>query len=226
MRNAAALLAVVTLAACTDEQAARWSLDVDRVVAVRATPPHIATGEIARVTGLLADASGTTLEAEPTGASAVDAPGGLFVAVHFDIDHYQIEAPDPAMLAAARTELGLADDAPVPLDVTLRFPGPRYATKTVWLGDRAENPTLGAVTIDGDEPGDEIVLRRGDTAALLIEVLATDRVRWLTSCGTLEQDHDARAVLVVGERCTGELAVVVRDAVGGVAWRTFAVLVQ
>lgn len=224
--RAAVLVASVSLVACTDEQAPRWSLDIDRIVAVRATPPHIAAGDIARLTALLANADGTTSEAEPIGASAANAPGGLFVAVHYDLDHWQVEVPDAAMLADARAELGLAGDAPVPLDVTLRFPGPLYATKTVWLGDRADNPTLGTVTIGGVEPGDDITATRGDSLELLIEVAATDRVRWLTSCGSLDGDTAARATLLVEDRCSGELAVVVRDDAGGVTWRTFAVHAQ
>jgi hypothetical protein len=219
-------LAAMAVTACTDEQAPRWSLDIDRIVAVRATPPHIATGDVARLTALLANADGTTAEAEPTRATAAFAPGGLFVAVHFDIDHWQIEGPDPAMLADARAELGLSDDSPVPLDVTLQFPGNRYATKTVWLGDRTDNPTLGAVAVDGALPSDDIPVTRGDTLSLLIEVAATDRVRWLTSCGTLEDDTASRARFAVDDPCTGELAVVVRDEGGGVAWRTFSVHVQ
>lgn len=224
MKLAVALLLVVT--ACSDEQPEPWSLDVDRIVAVRATPPHIATGDVARLTALLANEDGTTEEAEPTRATAAGAPGGLFVAVHFDIDHWQVEGPPPSMLADARAELGLADDAPVPLDVTLQFPGPRYATKTVWLGDRADNPTLGAVTVGGMAVTDDITIAPGQSRALLIEVADGDRVRWLTSCGALDDDTTSRATLVVDDRCTGELAVVVRDDAGGVGWRTFWVHAQ
>jgi hypothetical protein len=219
-----ALLLVVT--ACSDEQPEAWSLDVDRIVAVSATPPHIAAGDVARLTALLANEGGPTEEAEPTRATAAGAPGGLFVAVHFDIDHWQVEGPAPAMLADARAELGLADDAPVPLDVTLQFPGPRYATKTVWLGDRAGNPTLGAVTVDGIAATDDITVGRGKSLALLIEVADSDRVRWLTSCGALADDTSSRATLVVDDPCTGELIVVVRDDAGGVAWRTLSVHAQ
>ena len=47
-------------------------------------------------------------------------------------------------------------------------------------------------------------------------------VNWLTSCGTLFQDDVARAFLRADEACTGELAMVVRDANGGVTWRVWS----
>jgi hypothetical protein len=54
----------------------------------------------------------------------------------------------------------------------------------------------------------------------------SDRAHWLTSCGELE-DHDSpRATLRVDGRCDGELAVVVRDAFGGTAWRVWPFHVQ
>src|SRR6185436_20837894 len=76
----------------------------------------------------------------PRNAAAVSAPGDLFTAVHFNIDHWEVRGPDEAQLANARVALGLPDGAPVPLEVTLEFPGPLYATKTVWLGDSRANP--------------------------------------------------------------------------------------
>ena len=51
------------------------------------------------------------------------------------------------------------------------------------------------------------------------------RVNWLSSCGTLFQDDVARSFLRIidGDPAVGELAVVVRDPDGGVAWRVWPI---
>ncbi|HET9623004.1 MAG TPA: hypothetical protein VFP84_16645, partial [Kofleriaceae bacterium] len=121
----------------------------------------------------------------------------------------------PAALAAA----------PTPLVIEAAY-GDLRATKTVWLGGASsDNPALPAITIAGaaaPPAGTEIVI------APLVDVpLATplsDRdfdVNWLTSCGTMH-DFDLPAGFVHVEPDdphAGELALVVRDASGGVTWR-------
>lgn len=211
----APLIAAATcaLVACApDATDPPWSLAHDRVVAVRAEPPHIAPGEIALLEGLFVHAGEPLATAPPTVATAPDAPGGLFTAVHYYIDHWRIDGPDEAALAVARTELGLPAGAPVPLDVVLQLPGPLYAQKTVWLGDSRDNPAPPTVALPP-----VLAVGRGYPLDVTVEPGVT--VRWLTSCGTLERDTTPHATLTVEQPCEGELVVVVRDAAGGTSWQ-------
>lgn len=213
---------------CSDEAALTppWQLAHDRVVAVRVTPPHLLPGETARIEGLIARANEPVFTAEPTGASAPFAAAGLFVAVHYNLDHWEINGPDEPKLADARAELGLAADAPVPLVVTLQFPGPLYAEKTVWLGDSHANPVLPDVRIDGEPAGDSIALAVRAGAHVVIEARDGDRVRWLSSCGELAHADEPEAELVFERPCAGELAVVVRDTLGGIVWHVWPLLAR
>ena len=71
----------------------------------------------------------------------------------------KVTAPSAERLAMARAELHLAPDAPVPLelgvDVVWPYPvtsvdGTSFvATKTVWLGDSAQNPALTGMLMRG-----------------------------------------------------------------------------
>ena len=211
-----ALLATLLLVACDEPSMLEpWQLDHDRVVAVRAEPPHIAPGEIALLDALIAHAGGPTTIDAPVNAAATSAPGELVTAVHFYIDHWRIDGPDQDRLDAARAALGLPANAPVPLDVTLELPGPLYAQKTVWLGDARVNPPPPTVAY-----GPDLIV--GDYT-LTVDVPLGGSVRWLTSCGTLRDDTEPRATHVVETACEGELVVVVRDAEGGVAWQVLPI---
>jgi hypothetical protein len=195
-----------------------WQLDHERIVAVRSEPPHITPGEIAIIDALIAhDSAPTTLE-RPGNAAAVSAPGDLFAAVHFYIDHWQIDGPDETRLAAARTELGLPDGAPVPLEVTLEFPGPLYAKKIVWLGDSRANPARPAFSYGPDVATGEHTLAFGPPPG--------GSVRWLTSCGSLRDDGAPTATHIVDGVCEGELVLVVRDDAGGVVWQVLPIRAQ
>lgn len=208
MKRAALLL----LAACELETTdPPWQLAHDRVVAVRANPPHVPPGETATFEALLAHDDGPTTVVAPVNAAAPGAPAELFRAVHFYIDHWRVDGPDDSALAAARAELGLPADAPVPLDVLLELPGPLYAQKTVWLGDPHANPAPPALVYGP-------VVAAGEHS-LELEVAPGWSVRWLTSCGSLDGDATSRATHVVDAPCEGELVVVVRDPLGGVAWQ-------
>lgn len=202
---------LLVLAACADETTPPWQLDQDRILGVRATPPGIAPGETARLVALLAHADGPVTEEQPLGASAAFAPADLYTAVHYNIDHWEVNAPDESKLAEARAELGLPADAPIPLEITLELPGPLYATKTVYLGTSRVNPEPPSV--------------HPDTSSIRIDhdlqltSVSTGDVRWFTSCGELIDHDQAIATLRVEDPCDGELVVVVRDDAGGVTWR-------
>jgi hypothetical protein len=209
---------LVLLAAC-DPQVTDppWQLDHDRIVAARAEPPHIAPGEIALLDALVAHAGGPTTIERALHASAPNAPAGLFTAVHFFIDHWRVDGPDETALAAARAELGLAPSAAVPLVVHIEVPGELIAQKTVWLGDRHANPPAPAFTLPALGLGD---------VALDHDVPPGWSVRWLASCGSLTGDATPHATLSLAEPCTGELALVVRDPAGGVAWQILPLVAQ
>ncbi|HEY5926980.1 MAG TPA: hypothetical protein VIV11_35075 [Kofleriaceae bacterium] len=210
-------LLLVAFASCDGPATLQpWQLDHDRVVAVRAELPHIAPGEVTILDGLIAHADGPTSLSPAANAAAPNAPGDLFTAVHFYINHWRVDGPDEARLAVARAELGLPADAPVPLDVVLEFPGPLYAQKTVWLGDSRANPAAPALVY-----GPTLAL--GVDYELVQHAPANGSVRWLTSCGTLVGDTEPRVTHVVDEPCEGELVVVVRDAEGGVAWQVLPI---
>lgn len=205
--------ALVLLAACTQSPVApeAWQLAQDRVVAVRSTPPRLAPGEHAFVDALVAHADGPTTIEIPSAMTAAHSP--LFEAVNFIIDHWEVIGPDEDALAAARISLGLPAGVAVPLDVTVIFgplSGAHVTThKQIWLGESAANPALPALSID------PIALDRD----LALAAAASD-VRWLTSCGTLRASDQPEAILRIDEPCTGELAVVVRDGLGGTVWQT------
>lgn len=211
----------LALAGCIDDVDARWQLDHDRVVAVRATPPHLAPDERAVLDALVAHAGGPTALDTARTVTTPTAPAALQGAIAFDGTAWTITAPSADALAASRPVMGLADGALVPLDLLLAFgDAPMYVTKTVWLGDHAENPTLPPITIDDAPAGDTLELAVGRDVYL---EAATDlRVNWLTSVGTLHQDDVARAFVRVDAPAAGELAVVVRSPDGGVAWRVWS----
>ncbi len=222
-------LAVCALAACAPDTVAPWELDYDRIVAVRATPPHLRAGEVAQLDALIASAGEPVTEQSPARASAVGAAAGLFTAVRFNLDHWEINAPDEAQLDAARAELGLADEAPVPLPLTLRFGSALYAEKLVWLGDAHDNPPPPSILVDGTEHTDTvdaIELPLSQDVRLEIAEGSNYRVRWLTSCGDLVDDGAAQARIRSDRACAGELTVVVRDDLGGVTWRVLPIVAR
>jgi hypothetical protein len=197
---------LLVCASCVDDTAEPWQLARDRVVAVRMTPPGIASGEVAQMEGLIAHADGPTTVEMPRGATA--AGSELFTAVHYNLGHWEIEAP--------------ALDAPVSLEVTLQFAGSLYATKSITLGEHRDNPPDPVTMLP-----DEVVLAPGRDQALYVETTATDRVRWYTSCGDLVHAEQVHATLRASDAaCTGELVVVVRDDAGGVSWRVWPLRVE
>jgi hypothetical protein len=218
---------VLAFAGCASDVDEIWFLDHDRIVAVRATPPHIASGERAVLDALVAQKGGPTREAPPEAAIVVS-PTSLADALAPAPEGWAVTAPDADALAAARVELGLEADAPVPLQLGVSFDdGALYALKTVWLGDQADNPTLEGLMIDGASPdGDSLELARDVEIRLAITAdTATMDVNWLTSCGTMH-DFDLPSAYVVIEEdapTEGQLAVVLRDRAGGVAWRVWTV---
>jgi hypothetical protein len=221
-----AALAIVVLAACTNDVDARWQLVHDRVIAVRATPPHVPSGASAKLDALVTSRDGGAMVIAPLGAE-VDprAAGELAGDVMPDGQGgWQVTAPDAATLAAARATLGLGptDPVPLPVDTAWSVGGETLvATKQVLLGDAADNPPLDAVTVNGVAPVSPITIPFDTDVTLSVAAAATWQVNWLTSCGTMNNDdNEPTAVLHVNpdDPQSGQLVLVERDPSGGVVW--------
>lgn len=215
-----AVVIVALVAGCTGDLVEPWQLDHDRIIAVRATPPRISAGAVAELEVLVAhaDAPATTLAPD---ATRVVSPPSLASAVTGGT----ITAPAESALAAARSSLGMPASAPVPLVVEITASG-FTATKTVWLGEAADNPPFVDLQIAGAAPDGELVLPTNTNVPLAVRADdATDNVTWLTSCGTMHDFDLSRAYLRIepDDAQAGELVLVVRDPHGGVSWRVWPV---
>jgi len=222
-----ALLAVI--AGCSGDVDPPWQLDHDRIVAVRATPPRIITGEQSDLDALLAHKGEMTSNAPPELAGVLS-PASLADVLALDAGRWKVTAPSEARLAMARTELGLAADASVPLTIGVSYDaGALVATKIVWLGDSETNPPLVDVRVDGAAPPAQIVIAPAvDVPLSVMADDAVDNVNWLTSCGTMHDFDLAKAHIHVEPKdpTMGELAVIVRNARGGVAWQVWPIRAQ
>lgn len=229
MKRALVVLALSAVG-CAEEVALPWELDHDRIVAVRATPPSVLAGERSELDALVALEGATTSERAPEAATVVS-PASLANTLSFDGGKWVVTAPDDAALDAARLELDLEAGEPVPLQVGVQYgAGKLLATKTVWLGRAAINPALTAMTIDGGsaETQAEVVVGTRVDVRLSVEVAERDEVNWLTSCGTMHDYDLPEAYLRVedDDPTEGEIAVVIRDKNGGVAWRVWPIRAQ
>jgi hypothetical protein len=148
-------LALMLLAGCVDAADPPWQLDHDRIVAVRTEPAGVAAGEVAAISGLLAHRRGPTSEEAPIIVTALT-PHELFTAVHYNLDHFEIDGPALA--------------TPTPLTIEMRFAGGEVATKIIWLGQHRENPAATATVPDPFPLHEDVDLGPGE---------------WFTSCGTL-----------------------------------------
>ena len=194
------LLVVVALAACT-EAAEPARLDHAQILAVRATPAHVAAGGRARIDLLAGDATGAIFEAAPD----VVVADGLAVE----------RAPDGWYVTAGAAP-GIA-----PLAVSLAIDGETWrATKQLVIGPPADNPQVAAMQVDGAAT-DALVAAVGTTPTLAAAAIGGEPLTyaWYSSVGDLEHYRTAEAVLDAAEPAEGTVVVVVRDSVGGVTWQ-------
>lgn len=223
---------LVVLAACGGDLDQPWDLDHDRIVAIRAEPPSILSGETSKLDGLLSGKGTPTSETGPLQVIVVQ-PESLKAAVSQDPDgNWIVTAPDEPALAAARTELGLEATDPVPLQLGVAFTATLAGLKTVQLGATASNPTLGVMQFDGaaiPPPDTELVVGALVDVPMSVEALETDDVNWLTSVGEMHDFDLPSAYLRVeedNELPEGELAIVLRDDRGGVTWQVWPIRVE
>ena len=224
------LVLLAVLVGCTDGIDEPWQLSHDRIIAVRASPPRIVAGAQSQIDTLVGRQEQRPTEETPPAAQVVS-PASLADTLRFEANRWVVTAPDEARLAAVRTELGITAGAPVPLVVGVAFPEtafssglhdePVAAIKTVWLGEAAENPTL---VTDPAETTD-LVVAPLTNLTLSVEASEEDDVNWLTSCGTMHDFDLPQSYLRVEleDPQAGDLAVVVRTELGGVAWRVWSI---
>lgn len=236
MRAAILVLFATVASACASDVDEQWYLDHDRIIAVRASKPRLLPGEEAQLDALVGRKGSPPAEEVPPGATVIS-PESLQSALRFEGGQWIVTAPDEAALAAARTQLGLAADKPVPLVVGTAWPAaafpldekgdPFTALKTIYLGESAENPVLDAMMVDGVDAGASSELVVGKLVDVPLSVTAGDDdiVNWLTSCGTMHDFDLPQAYLRVEKEdmTEGDLAVVVRTPKGGVAWKVWPI---
>lgn len=233
------LVLLAALAACNADIDEPWQLEHDRIIAVRATPPAIMPGETTTIDLLAGYDANPAAErgpdfvqvVSPTSFADLVQPGGPGV--------WTVTAPSEERLAAARTELNIPAGMPVPLrvGVAAAWPTPVMspegngfaALKVVWLGISAANPTLDGLTVNGVEApaGTELVVPKAEKVPLFVDANdEVDIVNWLSSAGTMH-DYDLHAAYLTftdpEDKLEGQLAVVRRDALGGVAWRVWSI---
>jgi hypothetical protein len=224
------LLALVALAGCGDQVDEAWELDHDRVIAIRATPSRILSGEAAVIDAVLGRTDAPPIEVDPAMVTVLS-PMVLASSVSKQTGRWRVTAPGPAQLAAARTELKLEADAPVPVRLRMTFPdSSKVGLKVVWLGEHVNNPSLGQILIDGVDRSAATTLTVRPVVDVPLEVDFDDSyvVNWLTSCGTMHDFDLARGYLRVEaeDPQSGTLGVVVRDDLGGVAWKFWPITAE
>jgi hypothetical protein len=216
---------LVALVGCAADIDPPWQLDHDRIVAVRATPPHIPAGATSQIDLLVSHSGLGTAEVAPD-AGTVVAPMRFASAMSGQI----ITCPSDADLDAARAELGIEPGMPVPLTIGV-LSGSLPATKTVWLGDTQDNPTLDNITVGGVTPAPGVAIAVPPDMDVPLSVDAdedVDIINWLTSAGTMHDFdlHAAHLHVLPADPQAGELALVLRQPTGGVAWQVWPISVQ
>jgi hypothetical protein len=227
MRNAPISIAIVcalSAGGCND-LSQPWELDHARVLAIRATPPTVAPGQLVEVTALVLTADLTIAELGPE-------------VVRVDQPYDQLLSPtprSPTLLAAdqaivdqARTLLTLAQTEviPVPVSIQLQLPDsagvlePIDSIKTVRVGGFAENPVAPTVALNGDAVSQLQMSLQVKQRYVLEANVPTDNVNyaWFTSSGELKFPQASRAELVIDKPGTGTILVIARDDKGGVSW--------
>jgi hypothetical protein len=225
-------LTAAVAAGCVPDSDPRWQLNHDRVVAARATPPHLPAGTAATIDALIAHAGApTTIEAPVSVMTSPSTPAGLAATVAQTDGGWQVTAPGADALDAARATGKIPPGQPIPLVLIESFgPIPLTVSHTIFLGDAASNPPSGAVQVAGAAaaPDTHLMIPADVDVPLSIDADPAAAVSWLTSCGTMHDDDEHVAFVHVqpDDSHAGELAVVVRAADGGVSWQRFTIEAQ
>ena len=104
---------------------------------------------------------------------------------------------------------------------------PLTGLKVVWFGEHADNPVIDPVAIDNMNAlaESQLSVPAGVDVPLVVDFDDSYNINWLTSCGTMHDFDLARAHLHIApdDPQSGTLAIVVRDSLGGVAWRIWPI---
>lgn len=226
--------AALPVAGCVDG-AAPSLLDRDRVLAVRASPAHLAPGQVAPLDVLVGRADGgiavippDRVEVEGDGAAATEQ---MLAATE---EGWTVSCPPEEVLAELRAAQGLSPDDPLPVPLAIQVQvGDELLTATKWvhLGSQGGNPVIDGISLAGAAPasGGTVSIRAGEEieiAAAVTEVSGEPSFAWYSSAGEIELYRSERATLVADPPGEGLLAVVVRDDRGGVSWVWLEVRVE
>jgi hypothetical protein len=202
MKTLHIVLFAIACAACTTNNADTFTLDHARILAVRSEPAHVPIGGTVRIDVLAGNDAGDVYVAVP---DAIDI-GTL--AAQRESDGWYVTGPDGVQLAPTAT-------------VTIAIDGElKVSTKELVFGDSADNPMIGDMQVDGSAI--QTIDIAQDTKPALDAITAGVEplsFAWYTSLGTLEHFRDPEATFDADQAGDGTIAVVVRDAQGGVAWQ-------
>ena len=221
-------LLVLVLASCAGDIDAQWQLAHERIIAVRATPPHILAGTTS-VLDVFVGHVGSGVQVEPPSDAEVLSPISLTGII--GNDNATVTAPGETELDQVRGDLGLGSDDPVPVEIQITADG-FEALKTVYIGDSADNPTFTNLMIDGSDspdPSTTIVVAQNTNIPLHVDNDPTVyNINWLTSCGTMNDFdlNDAFINVAPTDTQDGQLAIVMRDQNAGVVWQFWPIITQ
>jgi hypothetical protein len=206
-----------------------------RILAVRAEPPRMPSGERARIDLLVTGAVGVPAERNPDAVAPAAAlpgrpapPPEAAQLITQEDGSWYVTAPSDEVLARLRQAFGVAPDGdapiPFPLSVSATIDGQaRASEKVVWLGGSATNPTIAALTIDGRPLDEEPLLVAAASEHALsgaAEGEGTLSFAWYAAVGELKKYREPTATWKGGTPGeTGAVVLVVRNDRGGVSWR-------
>ncbi len=210
-RALAILGLMVTATGCPDLRTSA-ELSEPQILALVASPPCVAAGDVAALDVVVAGPAGAILPRDvvwsvpPGAAGSIESSGGVSM-----------------VRAAADAATGATFEIDAAIDVGTA--APLRGFRTVRVGGGCANPIIDAVLIDGvpASASDDVLVGRGDSVALDLSVdggLADgSRVSWFTTAGKIElYRHTPTKLIADSEAGTGILYVVYRDGLGGVAW--------
>jgi hypothetical protein len=206
-----------------------------RTLAVRAEPPRVSPGQRARIDLLVTGNDGMPTVRAPDSVVPAPAmpprpaaPSEAALLITQENGAWYVNAPSAELLAGLRQAFGLPTDSeapiPFPLSISVTLDGQaRASEKVLWLGGAALNPTITGMTIDG-RPMEESPLAVSAAGEHTLSGAAqgegTLSYSWYTGFGELKKYREANATLdkaLPGE--SGAVVLVVRNDLGGVAWR-------
>jgi hypothetical protein len=221
-------LIVVALAACAGDIDPQWQLAHERIIAVRATPPHVLPGAQSTIDVFVGHVGSGVEVVAPTSASVVSPTSLTQIISGTSI----VNAPGETELDQVRSDLGLGSADPVPVELEIEADG-FEALKTVYIGDSADNPTLdgllvGSATPPTDPTATITVPANVDVPLFVNADDMANNINWLTSCGTMNDFDLNDAFLHVNptDPQSGQLGIVMRDENAGVVWQYWSVVAQ